>query len=185
MLQRSLHSTLGCFPTTAGSVQFCLLCCQPEPVPESLPARPHSLTRTCPCRLPVWLGQPIHMACRTCSTPQCSVSYTPIWGTERNDSLQTKVCRKNPQRCCCHELAEHSTHSTEVPGSDPGTAAAARATTKQGKPTGRQCRAQKMTPEAAAARTPAATQAPVTCFLWIFNRLLSDHMDFRSSHKQN
>jgi hypothetical protein len=52
--QRSLHSTLGCVPTTAGSAQFCLLCCQPEPVPESLPARPPPLTRGCPCRLPVW-----------------------------------------------------------------------------------------------------------------------------------
>ena len=45
LLQRFLHSTLVCFPTTAGSAQFCLLCCQPKPVPESLPARPPPLTR--------------------------------------------------------------------------------------------------------------------------------------------
>ncbi len=53
-LQRSLHSTLGCVPTTADGAQFCLLCCQPEPVPESSPARQPSLTRGCPCRPPVW-----------------------------------------------------------------------------------------------------------------------------------
>ena len=29
-------STQTCFPTTAASAQFCLLCCQPEPIPESL-----------------------------------------------------------------------------------------------------------------------------------------------------
>ena len=52
--QGSLHSTLGCVPTTAGSAQFCLLCCQTELVPESLPARPPPITRGCPCRLPVW-----------------------------------------------------------------------------------------------------------------------------------
>ena len=44
-LQGSLQSTLGCSPTTAGSAQFCLFCCQPEPMPESLPARAPSLSR--------------------------------------------------------------------------------------------------------------------------------------------
>ena len=47
------HSGLFSRPL-AGSAQFCLLCCQPEPVPESLPARPPPLTQGCPCRLPVW-----------------------------------------------------------------------------------------------------------------------------------
>ena len=31
--QRSLHFILAYFPTTAGSSQFCMLCCQPEPIP--------------------------------------------------------------------------------------------------------------------------------------------------------
>ena len=87
-LQRFLCSTLGCFPTTAGSAQFCLLCCQPEPVPESLPARPPSLSRRCPCSLPVWSGQPIHMVHRTYTDPRHSVSHTPTWGTERCEPLQ-------------------------------------------------------------------------------------------------
>ena len=87
-LQRSLHSTLGCFPTTAGSAQFCLLCCQPEPVPESLPARPPPLTRGCPCRLPVWSGQSIHMVHRTYIGPRHSISQTPFRGTERCDPPQ-------------------------------------------------------------------------------------------------
>ena len=90
-LQRSLHSTLGCFPTTAGSAQFCLLCCQPEPFPESLPARPPSLTRRCPCSLPVWSGQPIHMVHRTYSSPRHSVSQTPLRGTERCDPPQMQI----------------------------------------------------------------------------------------------
>ena len=90
-LQRFLFSTLGCVPTTAGSAQFCLLCCQPEPVPESLPARPPSLTRRCPCSLPVWLGQPIHMVHRTYSSPQHSASHTPTWGTERCDTPQIQI----------------------------------------------------------------------------------------------
>ena len=31
--QRSLHLILAYVPTTAGSPQFCMLCCQPEPIP--------------------------------------------------------------------------------------------------------------------------------------------------------
>ena len=88
LLQRCLHSTLDCVPTTAGSAQFCLLCCQPEPFPESLPARPPSLTRRCPCSLPVWLGQSIDMGHRTFSSPRHSISHTPTWGTERCDPPQ-------------------------------------------------------------------------------------------------
>ena len=87
-LQRFLYSILSCFLTTAGSAQFCLLCCQPEPVPESLPARPPSLTRRCPCSLPVWSGQPIHMVHRTYSGPRHSISQTPLRGTERCDPPQ-------------------------------------------------------------------------------------------------
>ena len=86
--QRSLHSTLGCVPTTAGSAQFCLLCCQPEPVPESLPARPPPLTRGCPCRLPGWQGRPIHMVCGAYTTPQHSATETPIRGKEKHGPPQ-------------------------------------------------------------------------------------------------
>ena len=54
--QRSLLIILAYFPTTVSSVQFCLLCCQPGPIPGSstagmqLPAQQH------PCRLLAWLG---------------------------------------------------------------------------------------------------------------------------------
>ena len=64
--QRSLHAILIHYPTTAGSVQFCLLCCQPEPMPESLTARMSRFTPWDPCRLPAWLGWTICIACRTC-----------------------------------------------------------------------------------------------------------------------
>ena len=46
--------TLACCPTTATSAQFCLLCCQPEPLPESLAARAAPLTQGSPCRLAAW-----------------------------------------------------------------------------------------------------------------------------------
>ena len=52
--QRSVHLILIHFPTTAGSAQFCLLCCQPEPIPGTLAARKPLLTPRVPCRLPVW-----------------------------------------------------------------------------------------------------------------------------------
>ena len=34
--QRSLHYILAHYPITASSIQFCLLCCQPEPIPRLL-----------------------------------------------------------------------------------------------------------------------------------------------------
>ena len=53
-------------------------------MPESSSARPSLLTRGSPCRLPVWQGQSIHMACKTYSNPPHSIDYTPIWGTEKH-----------------------------------------------------------------------------------------------------
>ena len=88
--QRSLRAALGCCPTTAGGAQFCLLCCQPGPVPESLPARPPPLTKGRPCRPPVWLGHPIHTASRTCHGPQRFISQVPMRGTGRHDPPQRK-----------------------------------------------------------------------------------------------
>ena len=42
--QRSQHCIQIQYPVTAGGVRFCLLCCQPEPMPRSLTARTSSLT---------------------------------------------------------------------------------------------------------------------------------------------
>ena len=42
--QRQLLVILAEYPTTAGSTQFCLLCCQPEPIPSFSTARPSPLT---------------------------------------------------------------------------------------------------------------------------------------------
>ena len=61
LCQRHLHFTQACYPTTDGTVQFCLFCCQPEPVPASLSARSLQLTPQGPCRVPSWSGQAIHM----------------------------------------------------------------------------------------------------------------------------
>ena len=56
-------------PTTAASAQFCLLCCQPEPIPRSLTARMSLFTQRDPCRLAAWLGRTIHMVSRACKLP--------------------------------------------------------------------------------------------------------------------
>ena len=79
--QRFLHAILTQCPTTAGSVQFCLLCCQPEPVPRSVAARSLQLTLQDPCRLPAWSGRTIHMACRTYYAPMHS--HNPSQGTDQ------------------------------------------------------------------------------------------------------
>ena len=80
--QRRLHVILIQYPTTAGSVQFCLLCCQPEPVPRSLAARRMQFTLLTPCRLPAWLGRTIHMTCSTCCAPIHSSSPCGVTGQE-------------------------------------------------------------------------------------------------------
>ena len=80
--QRCLHAILTQCPTTAGSVQFCLLCCQPEPVPRSLAARRMQFTLLTPCRLPAWLGRTIHMTCSTYYAPIHSSSPCGLTGQE-------------------------------------------------------------------------------------------------------
>ena len=59
------HTVLLHYPDTARSAQFCLLCCQPEPVPRSSTARWPRLTLRKPCRLRAWSGRAIRTAGRT------------------------------------------------------------------------------------------------------------------------
>ena len=63
--QRSLLPTQAHFPTTEDAVRFCLLCCQPEPLPASLSTRTSQLPSLRPCRAPTWSGQAIYAASRT------------------------------------------------------------------------------------------------------------------------
>ena len=63
--QRSLPTTQAHYPTTEDTAGFCLLCCQPEPVPLSLSTRTSQLTLRCPCGVPTWSGQAINVARRT------------------------------------------------------------------------------------------------------------------------
>ncbi len=62
-------------PATVSSAQFCLLCCQPEPVPRSLAARNSLLTPREPCRLLTWSGQAISTVAWTCGAPQRSITH--------------------------------------------------------------------------------------------------------------
>ena len=63
--QRSLPTTQIHYPTIENTARFCLLCCQPEPVPLSLSTRTSQLTPRCPCGVPTWSGQAINAARRT------------------------------------------------------------------------------------------------------------------------
>ncbi len=54
--QGPLHSILAQGPPTASGAQFCLLCCQPEPVPRSSTARVPQFTPWDPCRPLAWAG---------------------------------------------------------------------------------------------------------------------------------
>ena len=63
--QRSLPTTQAHDPTTEDTAGFCLLCCQPAPVPLSLSTRTSQLTPCCPCGVPTWLGRAINAARRT------------------------------------------------------------------------------------------------------------------------
>ena len=63
--QRSLPTTQAHCPTTEDTAGFCLLCCQPEPVPQSLSTRTSQLTLRCPCGVPTWSGRAINVASRT------------------------------------------------------------------------------------------------------------------------
>ena len=49
--QRALHCILAQCPITASSAWFCVLCCQPSPMPKSLTARAAQFTPCSPCRL--------------------------------------------------------------------------------------------------------------------------------------
>ena len=75
--QRKLQPAMICFPTTASSAQFCLLCCQPEPVPRSLTARTSQPARRDPCRLLAWLGPAIHTVYGTWPAPLHSITKPP------------------------------------------------------------------------------------------------------------
>ena len=63
--QRSLPTTQAHYPTTEDTAGFCLLCCQPAPVPLSLSTRTSQLTLCSPCGVPTWLGRTINVARRT------------------------------------------------------------------------------------------------------------------------
>ena len=73
-LQGSLLSILILCPTTAAGIQFCLLCCQPEPMPRLLTARTPLLTKGSPCRPAAWLGKTIHMVSRAFKIPLPSIT---------------------------------------------------------------------------------------------------------------
>ena len=88
-LQGLLLSILILCPTTAAGIQFCLLCCQPEPMPRSLTARAPLSTQRRPCRPAAWLGKTIHMVSRAYWFPLPSI--TPHEGYRQCPSENTKI----------------------------------------------------------------------------------------------
>ena len=86
-LQRLLLSILILCPTTAAGIQFCLLCCQPEPMPRSLTARRSLFTQGNPCRPAAWLGKTIHMDSKAYMIPLPSI--TPDQCNRQSPSEET------------------------------------------------------------------------------------------------
>ena len=100
ILQRSLHCMPVQRPVAARRVEFCLLCCQPEPMPQSLPARKPQLTLQHPCRQLARSGWTIHMLCRAWRVRHHSI--TMLSGYRRMDIplLQSNIDRLQPPSSC-------------------------------------------------------------------------------------
>ena len=92
-LQRLLLSILILCPTTAAGIQFCLLCCQPEPMPRSLTARAPLSTQRRPCRPAAWLGKTIHMVSRAFKIPLPSITPDQCY---RQCPSEEAMCRSMP-----------------------------------------------------------------------------------------
>jgi hypothetical protein len=124
--QGSLHSVLAHSPTTASSARFCLLCCQPEPIPRSLAARMSQFTPWDPCRLLAWSGQAISTVCRTWSAPlHFTTNFSKATGdltlpTKSVHHLSVRRCRLGRTVLICwlrtvSWLPEARLHSTPAP----------------------------------------------------------------------
>ena len=96
--QRALHSVLSCCLCTACGTQFCMLCCQPEPIPRLLCARTSQLTSRSPCTPQACYRQLISTVCKTCmgllALPPRSTPYTG-------------VTVKEPSHMLCSSVASH------------------------------------------------------------------------------
>ena len=99
-LQRLLLSILILCPTTAAGIQFCLLCCQPEPMPRLLTARTPLLTQGSPCRPAAWLGKTIHMVSRAFKIPLPSITPDQCY----------RQCPSEQAMCGCRPLDTKKFH---------------------------------------------------------------------------
>ena len=108
--QGSLHCILAQYPTTAGSAQFCLLCCQPEPVPGLLAVRMSQLTQRDPCRLPAWLGWTINIPYRTCHAPVHSITQ-PQSGNRRLGTPSSCSVQQNAMQTYLASVGRRSSSS--------------------------------------------------------------------------
>lgn len=107
--QRSLHLILACCPSTASGTQYCLLCCQPEPMPRYLTASVPQVTLRDPCSPLAWRGQAIYMICRTCRAPWHSIAQVRIaTGVAPQLSSRWTSLKQQPQPHCA------STRSTRA-----------------------------------------------------------------------
>ena len=65
LCQRSLLAAQAHFPSTEHTAGFCLLCCQPEPMPLSSSTRISQFPLGYPCRVRTWSGQALNAVSRT------------------------------------------------------------------------------------------------------------------------
>jgi len=81
LAQRSPHGTQACFPATAHTGQFSLLCCQPEALFVSVATRTSLFTERYPCGVRARLGHTISAPCGTYTGEQQFTNLAPAWVT--------------------------------------------------------------------------------------------------------
>ena len=113
--QRSLHPVLSCCLCTACGTQFCVLCCQPEPIPRLLCARTSQLTSRSPCTPQACYRQLISTVCKTCmSLLALPPRSTPYTGVTVKEPSYTVAFKETPARNSMH-ITFHRSISLQPP----------------------------------------------------------------------
>ena len=86
--KRSLLATQACYPATAHTERFSLLCCQPEALFVSIATRTPQLTPGNPCWVHARQGHAISVPYRTLPRKQQFTNLAPIWVTEGHETFR-------------------------------------------------------------------------------------------------
>jgi hypothetical protein len=84
----SLLATQACYPATAHTERFSLLCCQPEALFVSIATRTPQLTLGNPCWVHARQGHAISVPYRTLPREQQFTNLAPTWVTEGHETFR-------------------------------------------------------------------------------------------------